>query len=204
MVEIETRFTARIRKFQGITLKSEGKNTRWKALCSEIRAKCEKDEYGIIDANLKAVMDRAIGILGTDSNWKDQNELAIKLYKETSEFVRYEAVTKAYDEIDNVQKLKADLDMKTFQKVELNDVRNLLESVKKIQMIIADYKPWTGDFLKNIKSPYDAVDPLCEELKECMEQLNARSKMLKKEANDNDFHMCFDTSGNIFYKTYSA
>ena len=48
-------------------------------------------------------------------------------------------VMKAFEEIDNVQKLKSDLDMKTLP-VMLKDVRDMLEAVKVIQQKIADFK----------------------------------------------------------------
>jgi hypothetical protein len=200
VVEVETRFTARIRNFEKKIKKNSGSNTKWKALCSFIRAKCEKGQHSIIDSNLKIIIEKTHQILGSDSNWEDQNELGIKLYNEIAEFVRYEAVTKTYDEIDNVQKLKADLDMKTFLKIGLNEVRLMLESVKKIEKVIADYKPWNGECLKNIKSPYDTPDPICDELNECMIQLNARSKMINNQSQNNHFHMCFDESAKKQYE----
>ena len=55
------------------------------------------DEKNKIIESLKTLEKCTKEVLGDDSNFLDRDELAIKLYNETSVWVKYEAVTKAFE-----------------------------------------------------------------------------------------------------------
>ena len=57
----------------------------------------QSDEKNKIIESLKILEKCTKEVLGDDSNFLDRDELAIKLYNETSVWVKYEAVTKAFE-----------------------------------------------------------------------------------------------------------
>ena len=191
------RFTARVRAYQesraGVKPTNERENTRFRALGAELKAKCpETSDHAKVDSSLKVIEKCTKTVLGEDSNYLDRDELGVKLYNETAVWVKYEAVTKAYEEIDNTQKLQSELELKVC-KLKMVDVKDVMNAVKVVCKLTADYKPWTADWLKKITSPYDEPDELVDELQECMKQLKSRAKMLKQESETSSgFHMAYD------------